>query len=451
MAHIEGKSISSFPVKTLIVSLVLTMALFAFLCGLIWNSYSDFKKAQHRDFRLLQLSGVIVHLDEVLTMSARLAAITGELRWEKRYRHFEPQLDASIKEAKLIAPDPFGTRAAAQTDAANIKLVEMENRAFDFVRKGERATAKSLLFSKEYEKEKRLYSEGMAQITAELEEHAQSALMEQRRRGLFAIACVVVSLPVLLFVWLGTIRLTKRHITERERAEKALLESEARYKGVVEHTINGVAVYQAVNDGEDFTFVDFNKSAERIEKIKRDQVIGREVSEVFPGVKEFGLLEVMKSVWASGKPEHHPVAHYKDQRIAGWRENFVYKLPSGEIVAVYSDETERKQAEEALRNAHDELYELSQELEKKVQERTEELKEKNKDLVEAERLAAQGKMANRIAHELRNPLTVVGGLTRRLREKAPGDDPSREFLEIIVGEVIVLENKVSEIIEIREY
>ncbi|MBW2119784.1 MAG: PAS domain S-box protein [Deltaproteobacteria bacterium] len=39
---------------------------------------------------------------------------------------------------------------------------------------------------------------------------------------------------------------------------------------------------------------------------------------------------------------------YKDQRIAGWRENYVYKLPSGEIVAVYDDITERKQAEEIL-------------------------------------------------------------------------------------------------------
>ena len=39
---------------------------------------------------------------------------------------------------------------------------------------------------------------------------------------------------------------------------------------------------------------------------------------------------------------------YRDARTIGWRENYVYKLPSGEIVAVYEDVTERKQAEEAL-------------------------------------------------------------------------------------------------------
>jgi len=111
--------------------------------------------------------------------------------------------------------------------------------------------------------------------------------------------------------------------------------------------------------------------------------------------------------------------------------------------------SQRKKAEEELRKAHDELYTFSQQLERKVQERTEELKEKNRKLVESEKLAALGKMANRVAHELRNPLTVVGGLTRRLCEKTPDDDPNKKDLKIILGEAKVLENKVSEIINIE--
>jgi hypothetical protein len=112
--------------------------------------------------------------------------------------------------------------------------------------------------------------------------------------------------------------------------------------------------------------------------------------------------------------------------------------------------TQRKRAEEALRRAHEELYEFSQALERKVQERTEELNEKNKILIETEKLAALGKMANKVAHELRNPLTVVGGLARRLFEKAPDDDPNKEYLEIILREAIVLESKISEIIKVDD-
>jgi signal transduction histidine kinase len=111
--------------------------------------------------------------------------------------------------------------------------------------------------------------------------------------------------------------------------------------------------------------------------------------------------------------------------------------------------SQRKKAEEELRKAHDELYTFSQQLERKVQERTEELKKKNRKLVESEKLAALGKMANRVAHEFRNPLTVVGGLARRLCEKTPDDDPNKKDLKIILREAKVLENKVSEIINIE--
>ena len=240
-----------------------------------------------------------------------------------------------------------------------------------------------------------------------------------------------------------------RDITDHKISEKTMRENEARYREIVEHTNNGVAVYRAVNDGEDFIFVDFNKSCERIEQVKRDDVIGRSVLELFPGVKEFGLFDVFKKVWETGDPQHHTISLYRDERVVGWRENFVYKLPSGEIVAVYSDETERKQAEENLKMAHEELMRFSQDLEEKVQERTEELREKTKKLIQAERMATAGKIANRVAHELRNSLTVVGGFSRRLNEKTSEDNPDKEYLEIIFREVQVLERKVSEIIKLE--
>ncbi len=136
--------------------------------------------------------------------------------------------------------------------------------------------------------------------------------------------------------------------TPQKRTEIALQESEERYRAFFHNMSDGVAIYEARNEGEDFIFVDFNKAGERIESIHKKTLIGRSVLEVFPGIKDFGLLDVFKRVWETGKPEHHPIAMYKDKRIAGWRENFICKLPSGEIVAIYSDETERKQVEEAL-------------------------------------------------------------------------------------------------------
>jgi hypothetical protein len=53
-------------------------------------------------------------------------------------------------------------------------------------------------------------------------------------------------------------------------------------------------------------------------------LIGKGVMDVFPGVKQFGLLDVFRRVDKTGMSEHHPVSVYKDERIAGWRENYVY-------------------------------------------------------------------------------------------------------------------------------
>jgi hypothetical protein len=56
--------------------------------------------------------------------------------------------------------------------------------------------------------------------------------------------------------------------------------------------------------------------------------------------------------------------------------------------------------------------------------------------------------SEKIAHELRNSLTVVGGLARRLHEKSSENDPHREYLGIIFEEVKTLEEKVSNLIRL---
>lgn len=139
-----------------------------------------------------------------------------------------------------------------------------------------------------------------------------------------------------------------RDITDQKLYEEALKHSEAEYRAIFENIKSAVAVYNAVDNGENFIFKDFNKAAEQIEQIKREDIVGKKVTEVFPGVVEFGIFEVFQRVWKTGKPEKHPVSIYKDERIKGWRENYVYKLPSGDIVAVYDDLTEIKQYEEEL-------------------------------------------------------------------------------------------------------
>ena len=132
------------------------------------------------------------------------------------------------------------------------------------------------------------------------------------------------------------------------RAEDALRESEVRFRELFSNMSSGVVVYEVEDGGRNFRIRDINAAGERISKIRREDVVGKSILEVFPGVREFGLFNVLQRVWRTGGPERLPVTQYRDDRLTHWAENYVYKLPSGEVVAVYDDVTERKQVEKAI-------------------------------------------------------------------------------------------------------
>ena len=113
-----------------------------------------------------------------------------------------------------------------------------------------------------------------------------------------------------------------------------------------------IAIFRVEDEGKDFIVKDLNTAVEKLEKVNRQDIIGNSIFEVFPGIHELGILEAMQRVWQTGVPEHHPARFYgKDKKTSGWRDSYVYKSPSGDIVIVYEDITERKKGEEALEEA----------------------------------------------------------------------------------------------------
>ena len=140
-----------------------------------------------------------------------------------------------------------------------------------------------------------------------------------------------------------------KQLVNQKRLSEKLSTEEERFRQIFSNTPMGVVIYEVINEGEDFVIRDINSAAENIEKIKKATVLGKSVSNVFPGVNNFGIFEVFKRVFKTGKAEYFPDAIYRDNRDKGsWRENWVIKLSNDNIAAIYNNITERKKAEEAL-------------------------------------------------------------------------------------------------------
>jgi PAS domain S-box-containing protein len=176
------------------------------------------------------------------------------------------------------------------------------------------------------------------------------------------------------------VAITYGDISMRKRAEEALKESERRYHDLFNGMTEGFALYEIICDGNgdpiDYRFLDVNPAFERLTGLDREHVVGRVMTEVLPD-EDHHWVEIYGKVALTGEP-----AHFENYSPALKRyyDVFAYSTAPRQFAVVFMDITQRKQAEEALLRAHDEL-------EMRVHERTAELVKVNDALIEQSRIS----------------------------------------------------------------
>ncbi len=138
-------------------------------------------------------------------------------------------------------------------------------------------------------------------------------------------------------------------ITQRKKIEARLQENEDRYWNLFNNMRSGVSIYDSHDWGKSFILKDFNRAGEIMDRVKKEEVIGKELSEIYGSADECGLRSLFERVFTSGLPEEKSSYYYSDDRISCWRSSYIHKLPSGELVLINEDLSEKKFAEEEVK------------------------------------------------------------------------------------------------------
>lgn len=115
------------------------------------------------------------------------------------------------------------------------------------------------------------------------------------------------------------------------------------------HTPYGVILLRRDDEGA-FRVLWLNQAARRLEDLGGQALEGRLIEELGPYIKTSGVIEALEQARrAGGQPVHHQTRLYRDGRLVHCHDDHLFALPTGEVVLMYNDATERAQAEEELR------------------------------------------------------------------------------------------------------
>jgi PAS domain S-box-containing protein len=139
-----------------------------------------------------------------------------------------------------------------------------------------------------------------------------------------------------------------RDLSEQFRDSYKTIRNEVKYRELINNIKSGVAVYKPIDGGKDFIFTEYNLAAEKIVGIARKDIIGKSILEIRPDAEKRGLLSIFRDVMINSKVISLDPQLYEGDGKQLWVENFIYLIPTGEVVSVFDDVTKQTEYEHSL-------------------------------------------------------------------------------------------------------
>ncbi len=196
---------------------------------------------------------------------------------------------------------------------------------------------------------------------------------------------------------------------KQKRAEKALRESEEKYRSLYSSMSEGVCLHEIIysesGEAADYKILDVNPSFELITGLDREIAIGRKASELY-GTGKPPYIDIYAKVAALGQPasfETYFPPMDKHFSIS------VFSPRRGQFATIFSDITKRKRAESELRRYQTHLEELVKERTAELTKANEELQQKIVERNRAEGALQEGEKRYRLLFEsTRDAIIIVG-------------------------------------------
>ena len=222
-------------------------------------------------------------------------------------------------------------------------------------------------------------------------------------------------------------------LEEVNKARQEVIELEKsgkKYRERFENNVHGIFVVEATDKGADFVIKDLNNTGEKIERIHRADLIGKRITKVYPGVRNSELLKAFHNVWQNDTEEYIPYSKLRKED-KGWREFFISKLPSKEIVAVFRDVTDKKTEEEAREK---EWEEQKKRFEKELKQNKEKALTNLEERVEVQALNNELEdLFSATANFLEDPLEKINSYSKLFLQEYAGnvdDEGKNQLIQI---------------------